>query len=421
MRWRYLTLWLMAAMLLYVVLMGCGGNGDDGPNSPSNGSVQIEPKSARAVIGQEVSFEFTVASEAKWTVSNPQVASFVRFSGNGDAAVFVCNRAGRATVTMDWNGKIDRAELEVIGSGTWDLVARTELSSYGQYSTTDVQFLDATYGWIVGLSTNGAIGLVTQNGGRTWQEKFPRHQLAMYAVSSINRNVGWIGGDRLFRTTDGGQTWQFTHNSASQSLAFLNQNTGFIVGRDRKLYKTTTAGLQWTLVGNVSGFVDEVFFLDNSYGWVAGDFVYRTTDGGQTWNVGTPNIGSGDQSNIIYDLNFRNRAHGWVVIGPLSGTSTGLLYRSNDGGATFDRRAFQAALGERLRSVYLHADLSGWAVTSQGSFFQSADEGNTSVRHGARTNQPLSKVNFIGNFGYAYGETGNSGASIGLFIFRPSN
>lgn len=241
----------------------------------------------------------------------------------------------------------------------------------------------------------------------------------MNAVYFLNQEVGWIGGDRLFRTIDGGQNWQFTNNAAVKSMVFLDQNAGFLVGdADRTLYNTTTSGEVWVKVAGIESFIDKVWFIDKTHGWAAGDFVYRTTDGGSTWTRGTPQIGFGDGRFIVYDLNFTDLNHGWVIAGRPS--LSGRLYITNDGGRTFKQALFSGA-GNVLRSVYFHPDSSGWAVTDKGSFVQTADGGKNGVRQGDRKFQPLTKVNFIGDFGYAFGASGNSGASLGFYIYRPAN
>lgn len=163
----------IAFLLLCLITVSCGGDGN--PNSSNGDSIEITPSTVKAVIGQEVQFKNLFADRSQWSSSNPAVATFDHT--NIDKAIFSCKSAGTTQITMTYEGKTATASLEVIPSGNWLLAGLTELSRYGQYSTTDVQFLDSNYGWMVGGSITGAIGLLTTNGGVSWQERFPRFQI----------------------------------------------------------------------------------------------------------------------------------------------------------------------------------------------------------------------------------------------------
>ncbi len=80
---------------------------------------------------------------------------------------------------------------------------------------TFLTFFDAKHGWLelqLASSSNFKYGLLfaTQNGGATWSE-LPRPPV-VDQMDFISPTVGWIAGgpagDSLYRTTDGGKSWQ---------------------------------------------------------------------------------------------------------------------------------------------------------------------------------------------------------------------
>jgi photosystem II stability/assembly factor-like uncharacterized protein len=104
---------------------------------------------------------------------------------------------------------------------------------------------------------------------------------------------------------------------------FFDGHTGFLVGRDGNIVKTTDTGRSWKSI--YSGVVEDLFdieFIDDSVGFVVGKFgrILKTEDGGETWNK----TNSGTQENI-YAIGFKNKCEGWV------GTENGLRYTNNTG------------------------------------------------------------------------------------------
>jgi photosystem II stability/assembly factor-like uncharacterized protein len=66
----------------------------------------------------------------------------------------------------------------------------------------------------------------------------------------LNDKQGWIAGDAIWRTTDGGERWQ-------EQLSLPDQSHGF----------------------------QSVVFLDDQLGWAQElDAVWKTSNGGETWS-----------------------------------------------------------------------------------------------------------------------------------------
>jgi DNA-binding CsgD family transcriptional regulator/photosystem II stability/assembly factor-like uncharacterized protein len=119
----------------------------------------------------------------------------------------------------------------------------------------------------------------------------------------------------------------------------------------------------------------DFWFLDREHGWVVSSgrrddayetqvSVYRTSDGGQSWSsapMGEPISDIGDRPSVSID--FINSNRGWIL--ERSSTSTqssyGVLYRTDDGGATWTK--LPAPSGESIRFT---DENTGWQTSGGG-------------------------------------------------------
>lgn len=127
--------------------------------------------------------------------------------------------------------------------------------------------MDRDTAWVTGGSVSGGPGSVyrTTDGGQTWQDVRPpgseglmfRDVEASDADTAVVLAIGEGEASRVYRTTDGGQTWTVTFRNQEEA-AFYNC-IDFAPG--------STVGL------GVSDPVDGKFRI------------IRTTDGGASWDV----------------------------------------------------------------------------------------------------------------------------------------
>lgn len=118
--------------------------------------------------------------------------------------------------------------------------------------------------------------------------------------------VGYNG--TILKTTDAGLSWQPLSSGVNTSLfsvSFSNATTGIVCGANGVILKTSNAGLTWqprasgTLVT-----LHEVFFLDSVNAYISGQFgtYLKTSDAGETWTtVALTQVAGSEKSNPVLD------------------------------------------------------------------------------------------------------------------------
>lgn len=243
--------------------------------------------------------------------------------------------------------------------------------------------------WYVAVGSGGV--WKTENAGVTWKTLFDDQ--SVYSVGSIaldpnNPNIVWVGtgenvggrhvgfGDGLYKSTDGGQSWENVGLKESQHISTIvvhpeNSDVVWVAvqgplwskGGERGLYKTTDGGDSWTkTLGDEvwTGVTDVVIDPNNPdrlyaatwdrhrtvaayMGGGPGTAIYRSDDGGDNWtklSKGLPTSRMGKiglavnpkQPNIVYAAIELDRRKGGV-------------YRSDDYGASWSKQSDAVAGG----------------------------------------------------------------------------
>lgn len=210
--------------------------------------------------------------------------------------------------------------------------------------------LDAVSRRVAWVSGSEGTVLRTLDGGRTWQDVSPRaavaEELALRDVEAFDADTAvvlaiGVGEDsRVYRTEDGGRTWRETFRSPEPDafydcMSFWNRKRGLAMsdpvdGRFR-IARTEDGGRTWSLVpdaGMPSALPGEFGFAASGtcvataggrhawFGTGGGTQarVFRSRDGGMTWQVTATPIRS-TEAGGIFSLAFRNPRQGVAVGG----------------------------------------------------------------------------------------------------------
>ena len=138
-----------------------------------------------------------------------------------------------------------------------------------------VFFFDQLNGWIVGQDQTI---LRTTDGGTNWNSVSPTgsdHYFSVYFTSLLN---GWIAGATgsygiIMKTTNGGTTWtnSLVPTSRMNSIKFISENTGCVVGDAGRIYTTSNAGTNWNLsVSNTTSDLRDFYMNSSGEVWAVG-------------------------------------------------------------------------------------------------------------------------------------------------------
>jgi photosystem II stability/assembly factor-like uncharacterized protein len=272
----------------------------------------------------------------------------------------------------------------------------------------------------------------TQDAGRTWQPMFDREpvgSIGALAVAPSNPNVIYAGsgeglqrpdlsvGNGIYKSTDAGKTWTNTGLRDGQQIGSIavdphDPNRVFVAvlghpygpNSQRGIYRSTDGGATWQRVlyenANVGGFdvvvdphdVNVVYAtlwaarqapweIDDSFE-IPGSGLFKSTDGGTTWTRLTqglpPRVGRTEvavapsDSNVVYayaDVEAKNQ-------------DAGAVYRSDDAGAHFTKLAHAANIAQRgddLVSIAVDPHDANTVYLTNTSTYRSTDGGKTFV------------------------------------------
>jgi len=173
----------------------------------------------------------------------------------------------------------------------------------------------------------------TENAGTTWQPIFDRYgsySIGCVTVDPNNRFVVWVGtgennsqrsvgyGDGVYKSIDGGRSFRKVGLENSEHIGMIKVDP-----RDSDVVYVAAQGPLWAPGGDRG--------------------LYKTTDGGRTWNrvldidehTGVSEVYLDPRDpDVVYAVSYQRRRHVWTLIngGPGSG-----IHKSTDGGATWRR------------------------------------------------------------------------------------
>ena len=181
---------------------------------------------------------------------------------------------------------------------------------------TDVFFLNSLHGWAVGQNKDSIV--ITKNGGQTlFTRPYGLPGYVAGGVSFIDTLRGWVGGGvqgtdtAVLATTDGGNTWTPYSSGIPffglSQIDFVDSLHGWALGA-KCIFHTTDGGRSWEEQGAFcyfGGAIDGVQAVDSLHAWIFGDyfapFIWKTTDGGQTWDLEYNGPGSYFQDAVMVD------------------------------------------------------------------------------------------------------------------------
>jgi hypothetical protein len=146
----------------------------------------------------------------------------------------------------------------------------------------------------------------------------------------------------------------------------LDENTGYAVGDNQVLCKTTDGGenflvYEWNGYSDFTGIrIWGVHATSDLNAWAVADsgVVFRTVDGGNTWSRST----IAGEEDVLSDICFVNANTGYIV------GYNGLIFKTSDGGNTWTPEP--KLTSNNLNSVFFISQNLGWAVGDNGTILR---------------------------------------------------
>lgn len=155
----------------------------------------------------------------------------------------------------------------------------------------DFHVLEATgervYGFGSDFKTRETGLLVSDDGGRSWDERTPPEALLSLAIDPDDQDRIVVSGEeRLYTSTDSGQGWRPV-DAESSLLAWPTPGQLFAVSSNGAVSRSGDVGRTWEEVGKVGGqpAAFESSGPEELYVALHDGTIKRSTDGGRSWVV----------------------------------------------------------------------------------------------------------------------------------------
>ncbi len=267
------------------------------------------------------------------------------------------------------NGPLDRLYFRSIGPAT----------PSGRVDDLAVLESDPST-FYVAMATAGVYK--TTNAGTTFTPVFDNEgtgSIGAIAIAATDANLVWVGtgeannrqssswGDGIYKSTDGGRSWKHMGLRTSKQIARIvvdpvDFNVVYVAslgdlwgpGGERGVYKTTDGGVTWNRVLHVdddTGATELVMDPSNNKtlyaatyqrrrqqwgmnGGGPGSNIWKSTDGGMTWNKLETGIPAGPKGRIGLDVYRKNPN---ILYARIEHETESGLYRSDNAGATWTK------------------------------------------------------------------------------------
>ncbi len=212
-----------------------------------------------------------------------------------------------------------------------------------------------------------------------------------YRIFMADNNTGWIIGNqgKINKTTNGGKSWQDQQSGTMQtlwSLSFINSSTGWVSGANNTILHTIDGGTSWQ-VQNMPSDTTKTFtaigFTDINNGCVVSNYgqIYHTANAGQSWTKQAK-----CDMNVPGIISFVDSQTGFVK--PLVGD---YLLKTSDGGLTWQRLNLNIKMNWEKDMFFINPQ-TGWICNDRTASSLSEDHASVYRTNDGGTSWKLLKT-----------------------------
>jgi photosystem II stability/assembly factor-like uncharacterized protein len=338
------------------------------------------------------------------TVNALYVAGSLIYAGTENAGVYKSSDNGLTWSQTSLNNKSVRSLEKNSGAvfaGTLDngvFISTDNGTTWNQTASGNewIRCLHYDGTKLIAGTTSGLF--FTTDNGSTWSQKYLTSRSVNSITSSGSILFAGVGYGGVYSSDNGGTYWvqSVMHNYTIYSL--YNTGDAVFAGTYANLYKTETAGNNWT---RISGHINVRAMVTEGNHFAEGTYygAYFSSDGGTTWNQSSLNssivysmakkglqfyagtFGNGVYQSADYGATWspttlnNKTVYSLLVSGSriYAGTKGSGIYYSDDDGATWIQTSMSS---QEVRSM---AEDNGhiYAATEYHGLFTSADNGNS--------------------------------------------
>ncbi len=277
---------------------------------------------------------------------------------NADTGFF----AGQASVNPNGYLKIGHTYN---GGLTW---AIDSTNAFSPFYNADMFFINPHLGFDVTMNDNRIFR--TTDGGKSWEKYSWTNDFALFDIHTANgKNVVAVGSaGKIIVSDDSGSTWNDVTPLESVQLSyvkFLSNDLVVGLGSGVEFFLSRDSCRSWTEYDMPTGLNVHIAFGDSLNAWISDDSsrIYHSTNSGMSWQQqGNPD--SAPFGPPIYGIDFVNNRVGCAV------GARGFIVSTTDGGQSWT--AGQSNEANDLYSVFVSSSDRAWAVGAAGTILASS-------------------------------------------------
>lgn len=270
----------------------------------------------------------------------------------------------------------------------------------------------------------------TSNAGNTYTpifDSYGSYSIGCITIDPNNHNVLWLGsgennnqrsvayGDGIYKSEDGGKSWKnlglknsehihkiIVHPHNSDIVYVAVNGPLWSAGGDRGVYKTEDGGKTWTNIKSVSkntGACDLVMDPKNHdvlyaafqqrrrhvWTYIGGgpeSAIYKTNDGGKTWDKSSAGLPSVDMGRIGLAIPPSNNNIVYAIIEAAQGK--GGFFKSTDRGASWTKMSGHSTSGNYYQEIICHPGDENFVFSMDTWLHHTEDGGKTFKQTGEK-------------------------------------